>query len=183
MADKDVDAVFAEIISHWDDSAPPHAPVGAEDRAVGEVTSGESGVAEASTERDGQPAPTDALPVTRGPAHPVDDVAAEAPWPVWRGTLGPSEPAEELAEADEDAHFEPGPLAPLPPTEDLHFWGIVVGLVVGPLLLLWLVIFRPDVPSWWAVVAVALTVGGFTLLVLRQPVSRDEDDPDNGARL
>jgi hypothetical protein len=28
-----------------------------------------------------------------------------------------------------------------------------------------------------------LTVAGFVLLVLRQPHTRDEDDPDNGARV
>lgn len=105
---------------------------------------------------------------------------------MWRGALAPSDEAVERAElagADDDGHFVPGPLAPLPPTEDLHFWGIVVGLVAGPLLLLWLVIVRPDVSGWWTVAAVALTVGGFALLVLRQPKTRDADDPDNGARL
>ena len=108
--------------------------------------------------------------------------------PVWRGPTGSgvrkgdggSETADDL---DDDEHFEPGPTAPLPPQEDLHFWGIVVGLVAGPLLLLWLVIFRPGVSDWWTLLALGLTVGGFILLVLRQPRSRDEDDPDNGARV
>ena len=44
-------------------------------------------------------------------------------------------------------------------------------------------IFRPDVSDWWLLAALGLIVGGFVLLVLRQPHSRDEDDPDNGARV
>ena len=59
----------------------------------------------------------------------------------------------------------------------------MVGLVAGPLLLLWLVIFKPDVSGWWTLGALGLTVGGFILLVLRQPMARDDDDPDNGARV
>ena len=35
----------------------------------------------------------------------------------------------------EDEHFEP-PEVVLPPQEDLHFWGAVIGLVAGPLMLL-----------------------------------------------
>ena len=77
----------------------------------------------------------------------------------------------------------PGPTAPLPRQEDIHFWGIVVGLVVGPLVLLWLVLFRPNVSDWWTIGALLMTVGGFVLLVLRQPRDRDENDPDNGARV
>ena len=106
---------------------------------------------------------------------------------MWRGATPPPDAGEEEARAgaelDDEDHFEPGPTAPLPPQEDLHFWGIVVGLVAGPLLLLWLVIFRPDVSDWWLLAALGLIVGGFVLLVLRQPHSRDEDDPDNGARV
>jgi hypothetical protein len=106
--------------------------------------------------------------------------------PVWRGaTTAPPSDGDKTSTTtpDDEDHFEPGPTAPLPPQEDLHFWGIVVGLVAGPLLLLWLVIVRPDVSGWWTLGALALTVGGFVLLVLRQPSSRDEDDPDNGARV
>jgi len=113
--------------------------------------------------------------------------------PVWRGATSGAVPdrgpsgtgARDGSEAsdDEDEHFHPGPTAPLPPQEDLHFWGIVVGLVAGPLLLLWLVIFRPDVSNWWVLASLGLTVMGFVLLVLRQPKSRDEDDHDDGARV
>jgi hypothetical protein len=116
------------------------------------------------------------------------------PFVVWRGAEQPppAEPAELQSEPgpaelmdldDEDDHFEPGPTAPLPPQEDLQFWGIIVGLVAGPLILLWLVLFRPNVSDWWTLGALGLTVLGFVLLVMRQPHSCAEDDPDNGARV
>ena len=50
-------------------------------------------------------------------------------------------------------------------------------------LLLWLVLFRPNVSGWWTLGALGLTIMGFVLLVMRQPSARDEDDPDNGARI
>ena len=177
--DRDLDARFEAIIAHWDD---------ADDRQ------------ETDDEPTGPERPADATSDT-GPAPraAADDPGAGAgpvnpPWPVWRGStnlgadpLSGEDPAGDLvtggtAEDDED-HFEPGPLAPLPPQEDLHFWGIVIGLTAGPLLLLWLVILRPDVSAWWTWLAVGLSVGGFVLLVMRQPSHRGGDDPDDGARV
>lgn len=125
-----------------------------------------------------------------GPVNPSPLSPTLGGIPVWRGATGQgagdadAEASPHGADGEEDdAHFRPGPTAPLPPQEDLHFWGTVVGLVAGPLLLLWLVIFKPDVSGWWTLGALGLTVGGFILLVLRQPMSRDDDDPDNGARV
>ncbi len=100
------------------------------------------------------------------------------PWPVWRESTGPS--IDEVLAAEEDEHFIPPPPRPLPPQEDLHFWGILAGLVGGPALLLWLVLIRPDVARWWTWLALALTIGGFVLLVMRQPRDRSQDD-DHGA--
>jgi hypothetical protein len=125
-----------------------------------------------------------------GPVNPSPLSPTLSGIPVWRGATGQgasdadAEAGPHGADGEEDdAHFRPGPTAPLPPQEDLHFWGTVVGLVAGPLLLLWLVIFKPDVSGWWTLGALGLTVGGFILLVLRQPMARDDDDPDNGARV
>ena len=131
------------------------------------------------------PSPTPRRYGRRRPTRPPT-----RPFVVWRGAEqapGGEESADvvdpiELLD-DEDDHFVPGPTAPLPPQEDLSFWGIVAGLVGGPLLLLWLVLFRPDVSGWWTLGALGMIAGGFVLLVLRQPHSRDEDDPDNGARV
>ena len=114
------------------------------------------------------------------------------PFVVWRGAEQPdpsqedstADPVELLDLDDEDDHFQPGPTAPLPPQEDLQFWGIIVGLVAGPLLRLWLVLFPSSARSdWWTLGALGLIVMGFVLLVLRQPRTRSEDDPDNGARV
>jgi hypothetical protein len=184
MSDKDVDAQFADIVAHWDDVAA--LP---EDR--------ERGYAAPSPTDETAPAPpvrADDLPPEQASEAPNEGPRAgvnpppELGFVVWRGA-SPTPRADDDAEDhaadddDEDAHFHPGPTAPLPPQEDLHFWGIVVGLVAGPLLLLWLVIFRPAVSGWWTLGALGLTVGGFVLLVMRQPPTRDENDPDDGARI
>jgi hypothetical protein len=194
MSDKDVDAQFADIIAHWDDVA-----VLPEDRAPG--------YAAAPPSDDTAPVPPaggDDTPPEAG-TQPAVEVPADTPRPgvnpppdrtfvVWRGAAPAHRADDDLDDLDDldresaddeddDEHFHPGPTAPLPPQEDLHFWGIVVGLVAGPLLLLWLVIFHPSVSGWWTLGALGLTVGGFVLLVLRQPHTRDEDDPDDGARI
>ncbi|MGA8980885.1 MAG: hypothetical protein WB473_17375 [Pedococcus sp.] len=163
MGDKDVDAQFADIVARWDDvQSLPDKP---QDTGVNSALEPSTGV---------NPPPTRPFVVWRG--------AEQHPEP------SPDEPEQdpppaELVDADDEEHFEPGPTAPLPPQEDVQFWGIVVGLVVGPLVLLWLVLFRPDVSNWWTLGALAMTVGGFVLLVMRQPRDRDESDPDNGARV
>jgi hypothetical protein len=191
MSDRDVDAEFADIIARWDEVESLPDPV---DEPAGNATAAtltDSGTTTAPT--DGDPTPGDATgrapgvnPALRSNTNPPPT----RPFVVWRGAEIPeAEPGEdvpdpvELRDLSDDEHFEPGPTAPLPPQEDLQFWGIIVGLVAGPLVLLWLVLFRPGVSDWWTVGALGLTIMGFVLLVLRQPHSRDEDDPDNGARL
>lgn len=183
MSDRDVDAEFADIIARWDEveSLPdPPASPGAPD-PLGDDTRDPSA----------DPGPDQRATGVNPPLQPNVNPPPTRPFVVWRGAEQP-EPTEdapdpvELREShdlDDDDHFEPGPTAPLPPQEDLQFWGIIVGLVAGPLLLLWLVLFRPDVSDWWTIGALGLTVMGFVLLVMRQPQSRDEDDPDNGARV
>ena len=164
MGDKDVDAQFADIVAHWDEvQSLPDKP---HHSGVNPPLEPDTGV---------NPPPTRPFVVWRGaelePEPSAEEEAPEAPAPA------------ELVEFDEEEHFEPGPTAPLPPQEDVQFWGIVVGLVVGPLVLLWIVLFRPDVSGWWTLGALAMTIGGFVLLVMRQPRDRDENDPDNGARV
>jgi hypothetical protein len=191
MSDRDVDAQFADIIAHWDDVAPlpergPEAPQTNEPPSADLTDQGEAADVPDDVTGDSDPAPRAGV-VNPSPLNPaVNPPPSLGSIPVWRGATPPPDAVEEAdagVEPDDEDHFEPGPTAPLPPQEDLHFWGIVVGLVAGPLLLLWLVIFRPDVSDWWLLAALGLIVGGFVLLVLRQPHSRDEDDPDNGARV
>jgi hypothetical protein len=187
MGERDVDAEFADIIAHWDEVESLPDPAG-------------TTTADATSTRPAAPEPPAADPPPAGssptdeprrtPPNPVNPPPV-GPFVVWRGADQPPpsvdapDVADDPHELDDEAdeHFQPGPTAPLPPQEDLQFWGIIVGLVAGPLLLLWLVIFKPDVSDWWTLGALGLTVGGFVLLVLRQPHSRDEDDPDNGARV
>ena len=125
---------------------------------------------------------TNPSPLRPSPTNPPPT----RPFVVWRGAEQTPTPSRgrarpptrsSCATCDEldDEHFEPGPTAPLPPQEDLQFWGIIVGLVGGPLLLLWLVLFRPDVSGWWTLGALGLTVRGFVLLVhapAAQPATR-----------
>ena len=188
MGERDVDAEFADIIAHWDEveSLPDAAGTTATDATSTRPASPEPPPVDPAPAGS---APTDELP-RRTPPNPVNPPPV-GPFVVWRGAdqQPPSVEAPDMADDphelddDDDEHFQPGPTAPLPPQEDLQFWGIIVGLVAGPLLLLWLVIVKPDVSDWWTLGALGLTVGGFVLLVLRQPHSRDEDDPDNGARI
>jgi hypothetical protein len=165
MSDKDLDEQFAEIVARWDEgpapverpeARPDHGPEAGRELAE----SADAGHQPSEDEDAGEEA--------------YEGYAAEG--------LGEGHVAEEPEEADTaEEHFVPGPTAPLPPQEDLHFWAIVLGMVGGPLLLLWLVLFRPGVSGWWTLLAVGLSVGGFVLLVLRQPHSRSPDDPDDGA--
>lgn len=119
-------------------------------------------------------APRPGVNVWRGPTvwRPPEDAfetAAEQP--------AASGAAEDEDEADD---FEPEPVN-LPPQEDLHFWGIVVGLLGGGLLLLYVALTGASTSSWWFLTAIALFVGGFALLILRQP--KERDTTDDGTRL
>lgn len=189
MSDRDVDAEFADIIARWDEVES--LPDSADDPATTTLT--DSGKTTDPTDDPTAPGETTGrAPGVNPPLRSNTNPPPTRPFVVWRGAEIPeAEPGEEapdpvelrdLSDLDED-HFEPGPTAPLPPQEDLQFWGIIVGLVAGPLVLLWLVLFRPSVSDWWTIGALGLTVMGFVLLVMRQPHTRDEDDPDNGARL
>jgi hypothetical protein len=196
MSDRDVDAEFADIIARWDeveslpDRVDPAGPdFGSDFGSSSGPSSGSTSGPDPLTGEPNRPATS-----VNPPLQPSVNPPPTRPFVVWRGAEQPppAEPAELQSEPgpaelmdldDEDDHFEPGPTAPLPPQEDLQFWGIIVGLVAGPLILLWLVLFRPNVSDWWTLGALGLTVLGFVLLVMRQPHSRAEDDPDNGARV
>lgn len=158
--DDDVDARFAEIVEQLRGEGPfdagdpppdvPGTPPGPVIPAV-------------------NPPPVLRSITPPAPPPPALDV------PVWRGATSDLDYEDLVAQVEADDHYEPPPPRPLPPQEDLHFWGIIGGLVGGTLLMLWLVIFRPDVADWWTWLAILLIVGGFVLLVLR-----DSNDDDRG---
>jgi hypothetical protein len=182
----DDDAIFADIIAHLNDDAPePERAVRplARDAAPDQETIGEAtdeapdgateGVTEEapheSAEASAEEATREAIrePTDLPPANPQ---ALPTPQ-VWR--------AQEVDEEYEE-HFEPLPVTPLP-VGDLQFWAIIAGMAGGPLLLVYLVFFNPNAGSSWILTAIALSVGGFALLVTRLPGHHDDDD--DGARL
>ncbi|MGL4744968.1 MAG: hypothetical protein ACRCXL_11350 [Dermatophilaceae bacterium] len=162
MDERDVDARFASIVAAWDGGSPTTA-LGGEQPPDAEPRPGSDPDGEAAAE----PAGTEAAPFVVVPGSS------------WRT---PST-GQDAAEHDtDDDHFEPPPVA-LPPQEDLHFWSALVGLVLGPALLLYVAIGRPGHSARWFAAAVLLTLVGFGLLLLRQPRERDPADPDDGARV
>ncbi len=112
------------------------------------------------------PWPISQPPEPAGHSDPPAPPAAQA----WR--------AHEVPDEDEE-HFEPPPVTPLP-AGDLAFWGILVGMGGGPLLLLYLIFFNPDA-GYWILTAIAMFIGGFVTLVSRMPGHHEDDD--DGARL
>jgi len=157
----DDDARFADIVARWDD--PPPEVI---DRP-----------APSPSRREPRPEPV---------VEPLDEPVAErvveqAPEPrtfeeptPWRL----HEPPE-----DEDEGFEPSPPRPLPSFyDDWPFYLALVGLVGGPLWLVFLAVFASTEHTKMLMAGV-LTVAGFVTLVLRQPRERDVDDDDDGARV
>ena len=199
MDERDVDARFASIVARWDGPVPdadhptaddepehPDAEPVPTDPATGDAGADDTTVADA-----GEPAAPPVAP--RSPwvnPSPLDVVVPPSAWraaePDDPATQAAAEQAEAALTEDEAAldqeHFEP-PEVVLPPQEDLHFWGAVIGLVAGPLMLLWVVFARPSHSTRWFVVSVLVSLLGFALLVLRQPTHRDPTSGDNGARV
>src|SRR5665647_535437 len=181
----DHDAMFADIVAHWNDAAPEPGPRPSADEAPGDEQAGDeqagdehagdehAGDEEAGAQTADQPLvdhhhfdvdPPQTLPT---PAQPQAIPAPQA----WR--------AHEV-DPEYEEHFEPPPIAPLP-VGDLQFWAIIAGMCGGPLLLLYLVLFNREAGSGWMLTAIAMSVGGFALLIARLP--RDHEDDDDGARL
>jgi len=198
MNDRDIDAEFDAIVARWDETAdaPPESPSPAtptaptmpaappvappKPRTVQDIT---SAYAALSRREPDAPAPVgEPTAASDGPASgdvgsgevvSGEVVSGEGEEPeTWRA--GPSVD-------DDDDHFEP-PAVQLPPGEDIGYWGALLGLVGGPLLLLWVVVSEPFYGGWWTLGAILLFFGGFGLLVMRQPNDRDPFD-DDGARV
>jgi hypothetical protein len=172
--ERDLDKEFEDLIAHWDVTAPLDDP--APDPAS--PPAAPPGLLASAPDAPG-PVPPTPLPPTPGPPSPPPGVN------IWRGPTAWVPPEENRAGPapdpdDDEDEFRPDPVV-LPPQEDLHFWGIVVGLVGGGLLLLYVALTGASTSSWWFLGAVGLFVGGFALLILRQP--RDRDTTDDGTRL
>lgn len=153
-----------------------------------------STVPEATTEPT---APTDgAIGATAGPTK--DPTTPPSPPAAPASGRVPPRPTPERLPADDappvigsgwrqhdppevEEHFVPPPPAPLPSADDKHFWLMMVGLIGGPLLFLYLILFDRDGNGWWMMFSLGMAIAGFVLLVLRQPAERDEND--DGVRL
>lgn len=184
MSERDIDAEFDAIIARWDDAeVEPPKP-----RTVQDITTAYAALSRPETpspepvvESDDAAEPDAEKPEAAWPVAPVEKVVdAEPAAPVfkeapeaWRE--GPS------IDAEDDDHFEPGPVQ-LPPSEDLGYWGAIVGLVGGPLLMVWIALTGPFHRGWWILGSIVLFLGGFALLVMRSPRLRDPHD-DDGARV
>ena len=202
----DDDAIFADIVAHLnDDVAEPERPEasGAEEAPPGS-TEAAAGIEEDRRDlADAAPDIDTADQVTNGtspgatthppPDHPPDEGSRARPghWSISPppGPPTPIEPSTEPGgqvwrahEIDDEyeEHFEPPPVTPLP-AGDLQFWAIIAGMTCGPLLLLYLVFFNRYASSYWILIAIAMSVGGFAMLVSRMPGHHDDDD--DGARL
>lgn len=190
--ERDVDAIFESIVARWDD--PPAADPVTDLPLPGPETPRPQSTGDVRLPpAQGAEPPEDAAPGTTAPDTPesaVTDPAVTGPpsEPVpWR-----TDPTNSVAEAllgndddpgsgDEDEGYTPPPPAPLPPTTDRLFWGAIVGLVLGPLGLLWIALTQPG-GFWPKAIVIGLILGGFVCLYLRQPSDRGYD-PDQGARV
>lgn len=174
----DNDAIFADIVAHLDEEA--EEPVGAA-KPVGAV---KPWVEDAATDSEtAENEPDDAAATAQPPREersPFEETSG-LPTPGHQQDL-PTPQVWRAHEVDDDyeEHFEPGPVAPLP-VGDLQFWAIIAGMGGGPLLLLFLVLFNRDGNGYWILTAIAMSVGGFALLVSRLPGHQEDDD--DGARL
>ena len=172
---EDVDAIFESIVARWDEPSAERIDPPAEGPTDGvrRERMQSTGDVDVPTSTRSNPGPTreewfpDAVPWRVDPTNSVADalLGAEA----------------DPGVADDDEGFTPPPPAPLPPASDRLFWGAVVGLVLGPLGLVWIML--TDSGGFWSTtLSIGLFVGGFACLVMRQPTDRS-DETDNGARV
>ena len=187
--DPGVDEEFARIVAGWDDVAPTSGSA--------HLPPAQGMPAPPESERDGDASSVETTPAVEHPPPPPADLGAPEPPP--DDTAGPAVEADADAAPDEpaylperdawrgyepnepDEHFEP-PEPDLPPAHDATYWLAVVGMVAGPLLVLWAVVFSGNPDPGWLIVAGLLLLGfGFGLLVMRGSGERDPDD--DGSRL
>ncbi|EWT05973.1 hypothetical protein N864_00425 [Intrasporangium chromatireducens Q5-1] len=168
MNDHELDAEFERIVAGWDETADE--PRRALDQPQRPTEPAIDSPDEPPSAASALPKPGTSLNVPIAPITPH----------VWRGSPAPDEDVADSAD-DEDDHFVP-PAVHLPSAEDdPMYWATVCCLAGGPLLLLYLLIFDRGGSAWWIVTAVAMTVVGFVMLVLRG--GTDRDPFDDGTRV
>lgn len=177
----EVDRRFREIVAGLEGRpvVDPTAEPGAEPGAASGAVPGRDEPRDGPHDEPPRRAPEAAGDET-GASPPPSATApdpAPNPWPSHLGTGTPRGMATDhrsYEPPEEDEHFVPPRPDPLP-AGDLHFWAILVGLVVGPLLV-FLSAIVPLLDRGWTFLGATMTVAGFVLLVLRQPRHRRDDD-------
>lgn len=164
--DADLDAAFAEIIAGWDDETTdpvPRWPAAEDTDASTDSPPPSSSMEQIRYVRDhGLPTPDDeGLDVQR------DARAVEPP-------VGPRD--WELADTTDD-HYSPPDPPPLP-HGDLTSRLAWAAVLLGPVFLLGAGLFWHDVNRLWLALAAVAFIGGFVVLVMRLPETRDEGDDD-----
>jgi hypothetical protein len=124
-------------------------------------------------------------PATPEPPAPTSSWVV-LPESIWRGPTN-EEPISAIddpaAMAEDDEHFEPPPVT-LPAVEDLSYWGALAGLILGPLVVIYAVVAEPFSQTLIVTLGVLAFVGGFALLLWRQPARREDfDSGDDGSRV
>lgn len=160
---------------------PEDGPGDAEvDRAFREIVAGLRGPDERGLDEPRRLRPDD--PRRRGSIAPRPEHFLNPPLHLGPGTPeGMATDHRSYEPPEEEDHFVPPEPPPLP-AGDLHFWGIVAGLTIGPLLVV-LSAVVPVLDQPWTLIGVLLSFAGFVLLVLRQPRRRGPDDGTHGAQV
>jgi hypothetical protein len=154
----DVEAAFADIVAHWDDSS--RTPVGS------------------------WPAQEDLGPIIIGDdltddEPDADEVSADS-GSSYTVSLTPTDWAPRVPEVPVEEGYVPPDPPPLP-RGDLIGWLAWTAVIGGPLFLLLASQVWTDIGRIWIMLAVLAFIAGFAAIVARLPNSRNDDDPDDGA--
>lgn len=172
-SDRDWDAEFDEITSHL--TPRPDASRPASRQTFGPaLDAGVPGFRESWRLPD-ESMPTKAMDPSESTSRPPEPDAPAI------GAIPPPAPidSDEMT-ADED--FVP-PTPPPLETDNPATVIMLAALVLGPLWACYLLFFDRTAPTLWWSCAVAITLTGFVMAVVKQPKSRDEDSEDDGARV
>lgn len=204
----EIDRAFADIMSRWGETAhrdesgsttpadatpdamtdeqPPPVDSQATEPRTAEARATEAHAADAettgseATESDTIDSPNAPPPVVDNrpdqPRRPrtVEEVFGsrpDAPDTAWRVHTPPE---------DVDDDFVPPRPAP-PSGNDVTFWLALVGIVGGPLWIIYLAVAAPYSSRLWLALAITATLAGFALMVMRLPARRDPESDDDGA--
>jgi hypothetical protein len=168
----DVDSAFAAIVAAWGTETPSTWPA-QEDLSLGRHRRPEESPGPLEGRRASDRSPERRSGDQRFEDGPEPDLTISG----FPGPLAPlrRDPEEILDRSDD---FVP-PDPPLPPRGDAFTMLAWAGVVLGPIFLLFAVVFwRDEAPQTLMLASVLAFIGGFVVLVARMPRTRDDDDDD-----